>query len=122
MMPFLVVNNGKLAIEFYQAGFGANVIVKYDRPDGKLTAKLAIAGAEFCVGDEEPEYGNLSPDTIGGTAVRIVLTVSEPDAIFHTAVKAGALEICPVTMEEEWQIGKLKDPFGHIWEIGRPLK
>lgn len=119
--PFLVVKNGKQAIEFYKAGLGAKEIVQYNMPNGKLTAKFAIDGAEFYLGDEEPEYGNLSPDTIGGTAVRIVLTVNDPDTIFSTALKAGAYEICPVTTEEDWRIGKLKDPFGHIWEIGRPL-
>ena len=120
--PFLVVKNGKQAIEFYKAGFGAREIVQSKMPDGKLTATLSIEGAAFYIGDEEPEYGNQSPDSVGGTAVRIVLTVSDPEAIFSTALKAGAIEICPVTMEEDWQIGKLKDPFGHSWEIGRPLK
>lgn len=119
--PFLAVKNGKQAIEFYKAGFAAKAIVQYDMPNGKLTAKIAIDGAEFWVGDEEPEYGNLSPETIGGTAVRIVLTVNDPDTIFSTALKAGASEICPVTTEADWRIGKLKDPFGHIWEIGHPL-
>jgi len=119
--PFLVVKNGKQAIEFYKDSFGAKEIAQYDMPNGKLTAKFAIDGAEFFLGDEEPEYGNLSPGSIGGTAVRIVLTVNDPDTIFSTALKAGAYEICPVTTEEDWRIGKLKDPFGHIWEIGRPL-
>jgi PhnB protein len=119
--PFLVVKNGKLAMEFYKAAFGAREIVQYNLPDGKLTARFAIDEAEFFMGDEEPEYGNFSPESIGGTAVRIVLTVDDPDAIFSTALKAGAHEICPVTTEEDWRIGKLKDPFGHIWEIGCPL-
>lgn len=119
--PFLVVKDGKQAIEFYKAGFGAREIVQYDLPNGKLTARFSIDGAEFFLGDEEPEYGNLSPEAIGGTAVRIVLTVSDPDMVFARALKAGAHEICPVTTEEDWRIGKLKDPFGHIWEIGQPL-
>ena len=121
VIPFLVVKNWKQAIEFYKAGFGAKEIFQHDMPNGKLSAKLAIDGAEFYLGDEECEYGNLSPETIGGTAVRIVLTVNDPDIIFSTALKAGAYELCPVTTEEDWRIGKLKDPFGHIWEIGRPI-
>ena len=121
IIPFLVVKDARQAIEFYKAGFGAKEIVQYDMPNGKLSAQFGIDGAVFYVGDEEAEYENLSPETIGGTAVRIVLTVSDPDSVFTNALKAGASEICPVTTEDDWRIGKLKDPFGHIWEIGHPL-
>lgn len=122
IMPFLVVKNGSKAVEFYTTGLGAVELANYKRPDGKLTAQLAIAGAEFWIGDEEIEFDNRSPETIGGSPVRIVLTVSDPDAVFARALKAGATQICPVTTEEDWKIGKLADPFGHIWEIGYPLK
>jgi len=122
ILPFLVVSNGKKAVEFYVAAFGATEVVRYDRPHGKLIARMNIEGAEFWVGDEEPEFQNLSPTTIGGSAVRIVLTISEPEIIFARALKADATQICPVTVEEFWKIGKLSDPFGHIWEIGHPLR
>lgn len=122
IMPFLVVKNGSKAVEFYTKGLGATELAHYERPDGKLTAQLAIAGAEFWIGDEEIGFDNRSPETIGGSPVRIVLTVSDPDAVFARALKAGATQICPVTTEEDWKIGKLADPFGHIWEIGYPLK
>ena len=121
ILPFLVVQNGIGAVEFYTTGLNAAEVVRYDRPDGKLIARLAIEGAEFWLGDEEPEFGNYSPDTIGGSPVRIILIVSDPDTLFASALKAGATQICPVTTEESWRIGKLKDPFGHIWEIGRLL-
>ncbi len=120
--PFLTVKDGAKAIEFYTTGLGAAEIARYSRPDGKLTAKLAIEGAEFWVGDEEPEFDNCAPETIGGSPVRITLTISDPDTVFTRALKAGAIQICPVTTEESWKIGKLADPFGHIWEIGYPLK
>ncbi len=87
----------------------------------KTYAELNIEGAVFQVGDEEPGYGNLSPKTIGGSPVRMILTVNDPDTIFSQAISAGAEQICPVTTEDSWKIGKLKDPFGHIWEIGHPL-
>lgn len=121
IVPFLVVKNGIKAIEFYKAGFGATEVVRYDEADGRLTAKLSIEGAEFFLGDEEPEFKNHSPETIGGSPVRIILTVNDPDTIFAGALAAGATRICPVTTEESWKIGKLVDPFGHIWEIGHPL-
>lgn len=121
LLPFLVVKNGSRAVEFYTTGLGAVEIVRYNQPDGKLTAKLAIEGAEFWLGDEELEFDNCSPETIGGSPVRIILTVSDPDTFFARALDAGATQICPVRTEESWRIGKLMDPFGHIWEIGHPL-
>lgn len=120
--PFLVVKNGAKAVEFYMTAFGAQELARGDMSGGRLVSKIAIEGAELWVGDEEPEFDNFSPDTIGGSAVRIVLTVSDPDPIFKRALEAGATEICPVTTEESWRIGKLTDPFGHIWEIGCPLE
>jgi PhnB protein len=122
LLPFLVVSNGISAVDFYVAALDAIEVVRYDRPHGKLTSKMSVGGAEFWVGDEEPEFQNLSPRSIGGTAVRMVLTIDDPDTIFQRALKAGATQICPVTVEEFWKIGKLSDPFGHIWEIGHPLQ
>lgn len=119
--PFLTVSNGTVAVAFYTSAFGAEVTERYEMPNGKLTAKICINDSVFWLGDEEPEYNNLSPQTIGDTAVRIILTADDPDNIFNNALKAGAIQICPITTEEFWRIGKLKDPFGHIWEIGKPL-
>jgi PhnB protein len=119
--PFLVVKNGAKALAFYVKGLGAAELARYDGSEGKLMAQLAIEGAEFWLSDEEPEFSNLSPETIGGSPVRIILTVSDPDAVFSRALAAGATEICPVRTEKHWKIGKLIDPFGHIWEIGHPL-
>lgn len=119
--PFLVVNQGANAINFYQAAFHGTVLERHEGANGRVIAKIAIGRAEFFVGDEEPEYENLSPTSIGGTAVRVVLIVHDPDAMYQRAIEAGATEICPVTTEESWKIGKLKDPFGHVWEIGHPL-
>lgn len=118
---FLVVKNCEQAIKFYTEFLGATVNNRYENGDGRIGAELSIDGAVFHVGDEEPEYGNLSPESIGGSPVRMVLTVADPDAVFNNAVNGGAQQICPVTTEESWRIGKLKDPFGHIWEIGHPV-
>lgn len=119
--PLLVVRNGVKAVEFYSNAFGAKELVRYNRPDGKLTSKIVVEDAEFWLGDEEPEFDNLSPDTIGGSGVRMVLVVDNPEIVYEKALQSGATQICPVRTEEFWKIGKLKDPFGHIWEIGHPL-
>ena len=119
--PFLTVSNGKAAVDFYISAFGAVENVRYDLSDGKLTSKISIEGAQFWVGDEEPEFGNLSPDPKSGSPVRIILQTNNADKLFEMALKSGATEICPMTTESDWRIGKLKDPFWHIWEIGYTL-
>ena len=116
--PFLTVKDAKMAVDFYVSAFGANETSRYDIPNGKLTSKLSIEGALFYVADEEPEFGNLSPDSKSVTSIRIILETKNADVLFAKAIKLGATEICPMTTEDDWRIGKLKDPFGHIWEVG----
>ena len=116
--PFLTVNNGKKAIEFYISAFGAIEKQRFEMPDKKLSSVIEIDKAEFYVGDEEPNNGNLSPDQNSSSPVRIILQTKNADELFKNALKFGATEICPMTTEDDWRIGKLKDPFGHIWEIG----
>jgi PhnB protein len=79
---------------------------------------IEIESAVFYVSDEEPCNGNLNPDLKSNNPIRIILETKNADEIFQKALKFGAAEICPMTTEEDWRIGKLKDPFGHIWEIG----
>lgn len=119
--PFLTVANGKKAVEFYIAAFGAIETKRFELPDNKISSVIEIDKAEFYVGDEEPQNGNLSPDEKSSNPVRIILTTKNADNVFEKAIKLGATEICPMTTEEDWRIGKLKDPFGHIWEIGYTL-
>ena len=88
-----------------------------------MVARLSVQGAEFWLADESPEHGNVSPETGGaGAAVRIILTVADPDAVFTQAVAAGAREVYPVSEGHGWRVGRIVDPFGHHWEIGRELE
>src|SRR4030081_3923335 len=118
--PWLSVRNGAQAVEFYKSAFGAAEVFRLDAGGG-VVAKLSVDGAEFWLGDESPEHGNFSPESLGGGSVRMVLTVPDPDAMFAKALAAGAREV--VAMEEMygWRLGRVVDPFGHHWEIGRPL-
>lgn len=117
-MPFLTVSNGKKAVEFYIGAMGAIEMTRYDNRGGRITSRMFVEGAEFWVGDEEPEFGNVSPGTATGTPVRIVLKTINADIIYERALQLGATQICAMTTEDHWRIGKLKDPFGHVWEIG----
>ena len=89
---------------------------------GSVVARLSVDGAEFWLSDESPQHFNFSPESVGGSTVRIILTVKDPGAVFARAIAAGAKEIYPVTDEHGWRVGRVADPFGHHWEIGRPLR
>jgi PhnB protein len=117
----LSVRNGARALEFYKAAFGAEVLFRIDGDSGAVVAKLSVDGAEFWVADESPEHFNFSPESLGGGSVRMVLTVEDPDAAFKRAVGAGAKEVQPVSNQYGWRLGRVVDPYGHHWEIGRPL-
>ena len=119
--PMLSVRRGAQAIEFYKTAFGAEEAYRIDDPGGAVVARLSVEGAEFWVADESPEHQNFSPESLGGGTVRMVMTVSDPDAAFERAVKAGAKVVWPVTNEYGWRLGRVVDPFGHHWEIGKPL-
>jgi PhnB protein len=122
LAPILSVRNGAAAIEFYKKAFGAEELFRVEAPDGAVVAQLAVGGAEFWLGDESPEHQNFSPDTLGGGTVRMSLVVEDPDALFDQAVRAGARVVSPMKDERYgWRIGRIADPFGHHWEIGKPL-
>jgi len=117
----LSVRGGAAAVEFYKAAFGAIETFRIDDASGAVVATLSVEGAEFWVSDESPEHGNFSPPTLGGGTVRMVLTVADPDAMFTRAVAAGAAVLVAMADEYGWRLGRVSDPFGHHWEIGRPL-
>jgi PhnB protein len=123
LTPMLSVRNGAAAIDFYKNGFGAVVVARADAPDGGLIiAELSINGARFFVADESPQTGNVSPQTQSGTTVRIELSVEDPDAFVARAVAHGAQIIFPVADQDYgWRQGRISDPFGHQWVVGRPL-
>src|SRR5204863_290834 len=95
-------------------------VYRVEAPDGAVVSRLAVDGAEFWVADESPEHHNFSPESLGGGSVRMVLTVPDPDAMFAKALAAGAREVTAMQDAYGWHLGRVVDPFGHHWEIGRP--
>ncbi|HET7560438.1 MAG TPA: VOC family protein [Limnochordia bacterium] len=121
--PWLSVANGAKAVDYYQAAFGAEVVYRLEDPEGAVVARLSIEGAEFWLSGGA---GGPDGDTLGAAPeagpIRLILTVSDPDAIQARAIAAGASEVFAVGEEHGWRLGRIVDPFGHHWEIGRPLE
>jgi PhnB protein len=123
IQPELSVRRGREAIAFYAAAFGAveDYRVGGTEDHEPVVAQLSVGGASFWVSDEAPEQGNFSPESVGGATTRMLLVVEDPEAVVEKAVAAGATVLHPVGDEHGWRLGRILDPFGHPWEIGRPL-
>lgn len=117
----LSVRNGARAVEFYKSAFAPVDVFRIEDPGGSVVSRLSVDEAEFWVADESPEHSNFSPESLGGGSVRMVLTVPDPDAMFARALAAGAQQVVAMQEAYGWRLGRVVDPFGHHWEIGRPL-
>lgn len=128
--PMLAVTDGDVAINFYKAAFGAELLWHLGN-GGDVVAGLSIDGAKFFLATESPQYGTRGPSSVGFTTVRIELFVDDPRAVHKRALAAGATEHSPVSEHEHETIGPnpikrmlqgaLLDPFGHLWLIGKFL-
>ncbi len=116
-----IPGNVRDALAFYKRAFDATT--GWSTPPAEdMVAQLLVHGAEFWVHPAGVDIGNASPTDLGGTAVRLMLIVDDPDAVFDQAVSAGAVVRSPVQDRDYgWRDGSVTDPFGHRWEIGRPL-
>jgi PhnB protein len=119
--PMLSVRRGARAVEFYKSAFGAIEVYRIEDPGGSVVSRLSVEGAEFWLSDESPEHGNFSPESLGGGSVRMILTVPDPDAMYARAIAAGARAVVAMEDAYGWRVGRVVDPSGHHWEIGRPL-
>jgi uncharacterized glyoxalase superfamily protein PhnB len=124
LTPFLTVRNAERAIEFYKQAFGAQERGVAKGPDGKVMhAEVKIGDSVIMLSDEYPEFGALSPQSVGGSPMGLHIYIENVDAAFDRAVKAGAQVEMPVA-DQFWgdRYGKLKDPFGHKWSIATHVK
>jgi PhnB protein len=120
IQPELWVESPREALSFYGAAFGARVIHQVGEADD-IVAQLATGDATFWVASPSEEMKRLSPRAIDGGTCRLLLVVDDPDSVVRQAVASGATESSPVGEEHGWRLGRIIDPFGHEWEIGKPL-
>ena len=118
--PELWVDRASDAVAFYEAAFGATALHRVGEGDD-IVCQLAVGDARFWVAAANPETGRFNPRTLGGATSRTLLVVDDPETFMDRAVDAGAAEKSPVGTEHGWRIGRIIDPFGHEWEIGRPI-
>lgn len=125
VVSYLSVRNAEDAIAFYKTAFGAEHIGPTLRdPSGNIIhTEIQIGESVVMMADENPDFGNISPETLGDTPVRFSLEVDDADAVADRAVEAGAEIVIPVDDQfYGYRSGRLKDPFGHIWILSQKLE
>jgi PhnB protein len=120
IQPQLWVGHAGEAVAFYMSAFGASLLHRVGEGDD-IVAQLAVGDAAFWVAAAGPDLGRLDPQAIGGATSRTLLVADDPETLVHRAVEVGAVELSPVSDEHGWRVGRIRDPFGHEWEIGKPL-
>lgn len=118
--PQLWTSRTAAAVAFYERGFGAVVLHRVGDGDD-IVVQLAVGDARFWVSAADQAAGRLDPSAAGGATGRTLLLADDPAALQAGAVAAGATETSPVQHEHGWLLGRIVDPFGHEWELGRPL-
>jgi PhnB protein len=119
LTPYLTVKDAAAALEFYQKAFGASEVMRLNMPEGGIAhAEFTIDDSHFMISDECPNGPSTSPETLGGSTVKLHLYVNDVDATFAQAIAAGAKETMPVA-DQFWgdRMGAVVDPFGHHWLI-----
>ncbi|MFV8341067.1 VOC family protein [Flavobacterium sp. XS2P39] len=116
---YITVKGCSEAIDFYKRAFGAIERGRLVMPDGKIGhAEILIEGSLLMMSDENIEWGNKSPQTIGGNPMSFGLYVKDVDQAFQKAVAAGGTAVMPVEdMFYGDRVGHVMDPFGYKWMI-----
>lgn len=122
--PYLIITEAVKALDFYRRAFGATELFRLTDANGRIGhAEIKIGDSPIMLADEMPEMKYLSPKSLGGTPVSILLYVENVDAVFATAITAGAVVTRPV-MDQFYgdRSGTLTDPFGHVWTLATHIQ
>ena len=121
LTSYINVKGALKAIEFYTKAFGAKEVERIMMPDGTIGhAVLEIGDSKIMLAEENVNWGNKSPQTLGGSPVCLCLYVEDVDAVFARALQAGAKVTGDMVVKDQFygdRTGSLTDPFGHQWSI-----
>lgn len=121
LIPYITVKEAEAAIAFYQKAFDAKEVGRISMPDGTIAhAELEIGDSRIMLAEENPQWGNKSPKTLGGTPASLCLYVEDVDTVFKKALKEGAHIVGNMDVKDQFygdRSGTLTDPFGHQWTI-----
>ncbi len=121
LTPYIIVRDAPAAIEFYRKAFGAQERSRLTDPNGKVGhAELDVGGGLLMLADEYPDFGALSPISVGGTSVSIHLYVENVDEVVTRALDAGATVLRP--LRDEFFGDRTADPFGHRWHLATRME
>jgi PhnB protein len=122
--PRMFVRGAAEAIEFYKRAFGATELDRHADPSGKIVnADIKIGDSIISLAEESPEWGNNSPQSLGGATTVITLNVEDADAVWNQAMSAGAKVIFQLDDQfYGYRQGRLEDPFGHLWIISTRIE
>ena len=122
--PYLSIKGAAAAIDYYKQVFGATELFRMPGPDGKIGhAEIKIGNSPIMLADEFPEMEFVSPKTLGGTPVGLMIYVDDVDTMYGQAISAGAQEIKPLQNQFYGdRSGTLKDPFGHVWTVATHIE
>ncbi len=123
--PYLTVRDAAQAIDFYQAAFGATERFRLtDSSTGKVGhAELTIQGGLLMISEENPQWGNKSPQALGGTPVTFCLMVENADAALDRAVAAGATVLMPAADQfYGFRSASVIDPYGQQWMLQHEIE
>jgi PhnB protein len=117
--PWISVPDATAAVDFYTRALGAEErdVLRDDDSGKVIVAQLTVGDADFWLQDDP----DVPTSSSGGRPIRMILSVADPDAAFDQALQAGAEEINPIGEGNGWRVGRIADPYGNHWEIGRPL-
>jgi len=115
--PYLTVNDGAGALEFYKRALGAREVMRMAAPGGKIGhAEIRIGDSHIMLSDEFPGASQKAPKSLGGTTGSVMLYLPNVDAAFQKAIDAGCTSImAPADMFWGDRFGKLEDPYGNQW-------
>lgn len=119
LTPYLATSDPARAIEWYTDAFDAVLLSDpIVMPDGRIGhAELRVGDTVFMLASEFPEEGHMSPETLGGSTVGLMLHVPDSEATYARAVEMGATALRPIAESYGVRGGTIRDPFGHRWFV-----